>query len=252
LRCRPETAPFCPAWKGSRTTVERALRLIEGGALDGDGGTVGALAERVGVGARHLARLFAKYLGASPLQAAKTARVQRAKRLLDTTDLLVAQIALQAGFADLCLANPADVIGDSTPRVADEIGNHLGTKEVANQSSAGSDAASRIGGNSSSRAGRVAISASKDFGGVGSMISISASSCMTAPSLGSSNSRGMRTAWFRPFLKSLTTAAPPAGICISICGIGSFTGGSKSRLTSLLLERKSLRDSRPSGLKSQA
>jgi AraC family transcriptional regulator of adaptative response/methylated-DNA-[protein]-cysteine methyltransferase len=25
LRCRPETAPFSPAWKGSLTTVERAL-----------------------------------------------------------------------------------------------------------------------------------------------------------------------------------------------------------------------------------
>src|SRR6266404_5152478 len=34
LRCRPETAPFSPAWKGTRTTVERALRMIEGGALD--------------------------------------------------------------------------------------------------------------------------------------------------------------------------------------------------------------------------
>jgi AraC family transcriptional regulator, regulatory protein of adaptative response / methylated-DNA-[protein]-cysteine methyltransferase len=101
LRCRPETAPFCPAWKGSRTTVERALRLIEKGALDGEGSTVDALAERVGVGARHLARLFAKHLRASPSQVAKTARVQRAKRLLDTTDLPVAAIALQAGFASL-------------------------------------------------------------------------------------------------------------------------------------------------------
>src|ERR1044071_8114803 len=41
LRCRPETAPFSAAWKGSRTTVERALRLIAGGALDagGEGGS---------------------------------------------------------------------------------------------------------------------------------------------------------------------------------------------------------------------
>ena len=44
-------------------------------------------AARVGVGARHLARLFAKHLGATPSQVAKTARVQRAKRLLDGTDL---------------------------------------------------------------------------------------------------------------------------------------------------------------------
>jgi len=28
LRCRPETAPFCRAWIGSRATVERCLRLI--------------------------------------------------------------------------------------------------------------------------------------------------------------------------------------------------------------------------------
>src|SRR3979411_815852 len=61
LRCRPETAPFCPAWKGTRTTVARALALIEAGALDRD--TVDALAERLGVGARHLSRLFAAHLG---------------------------------------------------------------------------------------------------------------------------------------------------------------------------------------------
>src|SRR5262249_59579117 len=28
LRCRPETAPFSPAWKGSLATVERAMRLV--------------------------------------------------------------------------------------------------------------------------------------------------------------------------------------------------------------------------------
>lgn len=101
LRCRPETAPFCPAWKGSRTTVERALRLIEEGALDGEGSSVDDLATRVGIGARHLARLFAKHIQASPSQVAKTIRVQRAKRLLDATQSPVAEIALQAGFRGL-------------------------------------------------------------------------------------------------------------------------------------------------------
>ena len=52
LRCRPETAPFSPAWKGSLVTVERAMRLINEAALDGDG--VDALAERLGIGARAL------------------------------------------------------------------------------------------------------------------------------------------------------------------------------------------------------
>src|SRR5438045_5125678 len=65
LRCRPETAPFCSAWIGSRATVERALRLIiEDGALDAEGVTVERLAERLGVGARQLTRLFARHLQA--------------------------------------------------------------------------------------------------------------------------------------------------------------------------------------------
>src|SRR5215467_6922566 len=55
LRCRPETAPFCPAWKGTKTSVERALTLIAAGALDKDG--VDTLAGRLGLGARHLSRL---------------------------------------------------------------------------------------------------------------------------------------------------------------------------------------------------
>lgn len=99
LRCRPETAPFSPAWKGSLATVERAMRLIAEGALDGGG--VDVLAERLGIGARHLARLFKKHVGATPTQAAQTARVQRAKRLIDGTDLSMTEIALAAGFGSL-------------------------------------------------------------------------------------------------------------------------------------------------------
>jgi AraC family transcriptional regulator of adaptative response/methylated-DNA-[protein]-cysteine methyltransferase len=99
LRCRPETAPFSPAWKGSRTTVERAVRLIDAGALDN--APVEALAESLGVGARHLTRLFDRHLGASPGQVARTARVQRAKRLLDDTKLSITEIASQAGFRSL-------------------------------------------------------------------------------------------------------------------------------------------------------
>ena len=79
------------------TTVERALALMEAGALDHDG--TDALAERLGIGPRHLSRLFAKHLDASPLQVALTLRIQRAKRLLDQTDLPIALIAERAGFA---------------------------------------------------------------------------------------------------------------------------------------------------------
>ncbi|APZ52817.1 bifunctional transcriptional activator/DNA repair enzyme AdaA [Salipiger abyssi] len=99
LRCRPETAPFCAAWNGTRTTVERALRLIEEGALDSGG--VEALAARLGIGARHLSRLFAEQLGASPVQVAQTLRLQRAKRLLNDTSLPMSEIAREAGFGSL-------------------------------------------------------------------------------------------------------------------------------------------------------
>ena len=102
LRCRPESAPFSPAWKGSLTTVERAARLIiEEGALDGEDNSVDRLAERLGVTGRHLRRLFVRHWGASPLAVARTARIQRAKRLLDTTTLPISEIALASGFGSL-------------------------------------------------------------------------------------------------------------------------------------------------------
>src|SRR3954452_17099057 len=50
LRCRPETAPFCAAWNGTRSTVTRALKLIDGGALDN--GSVAVLADRLGGSSR--------------------------------------------------------------------------------------------------------------------------------------------------------------------------------------------------------
>jgi AraC family transcriptional regulator of adaptative response/methylated-DNA-[protein]-cysteine methyltransferase len=99
LRCRPETAPFSPAWNGARTTVARAMRLLEDGALDR--GSIGVLAARLGIGARHLCRLFRRYLDAPPSQVARTLRVQRAKRLLDASDLTLTEIAYSAGFNSL-------------------------------------------------------------------------------------------------------------------------------------------------------
>ncbi len=97
LRCRPETAPFCPAWNGTRTTVARALRMIDAGELDRLG--MSGFAERLGIGPRHLSRLFAEQVGASPSQVARTSRLQRAKRLLDETTLTIADIAVQSGYS---------------------------------------------------------------------------------------------------------------------------------------------------------
>ena len=105
LRCRPEAAPGTPAWIGTSAVVKRALRLIDAGALDG--ASVDALAARVGVGARHLNRLFADYVGASPLAVAQTRRLHFAKRLLDETNLPITQIALAAGFGSIRRFNTA-------------------------------------------------------------------------------------------------------------------------------------------------
>jgi AraC family transcriptional regulator of adaptative response/methylated-DNA-[protein]-cysteine methyltransferase len=105
LRCRPETAPFCPAWKGTRTTVERALTLIEKGALDR--GSVEQLSARLGIGSRHLSRLFVEHLDASPLQIALSLRVRRAKLLLNDSDCAIHLIAERAGFSSARRLNAA-------------------------------------------------------------------------------------------------------------------------------------------------
>jgi AraC family transcriptional regulator, regulatory protein of adaptative response / methylated-DNA-[protein]-cysteine methyltransferase len=105
LRCRPESAEGSPAWQGTATTVARAMRIIDNGYLDHS--SVEELAARLGVGSRHLSRLFNKYLDASPSQVAATRRVQIAKRLLHETSLSISEIAFEAGFKSIRRFNDA-------------------------------------------------------------------------------------------------------------------------------------------------
>jgi len=105
LRCRPESAPGSAAWHGTATTVKRAMRLIEEGYLDSR--PVGALADRLGVGERHLTRLFQRHAGAAPSEVAATCRVQRAKRMITNTDFPMSQIAFEAGFRSIRSFNDA-------------------------------------------------------------------------------------------------------------------------------------------------
>jgi AraC family transcriptional regulator of adaptative response / DNA-3-methyladenine glycosylase II len=99
LRCRPEAAPGTPAWQGTSAVVKRALRLIDEGTLDS--GSVDDLAGKLGVGPRHLDRLFVQHVGAPPVVFAQTRRLHFAKRLLDETRLSISEIALAAGFGSL-------------------------------------------------------------------------------------------------------------------------------------------------------
>src|SRR5580692_5406223 len=86
--------------------VCQAVQMIIYGALD-NGGTEAALADRAGVSARHLRRLFLQHLGATPDQLARSRRAHFARRLLDDTDLTALDIAFAAGFGSLRQFNRA-------------------------------------------------------------------------------------------------------------------------------------------------
>jgi AraC family transcriptional regulator of adaptative response / DNA-3-methyladenine glycosylase II len=105
MRCRPETAPGSPAWAGTATTVARGMRLIEEGFLDD--ASVADLANRLGIGPRHLLRLFLRHTGATPSEIAATRRVQKAKRMIDTTAMPLSEIAFAAGFGSVRRFNDA-------------------------------------------------------------------------------------------------------------------------------------------------
>jgi AraC family transcriptional regulator of adaptative response / DNA-3-methyladenine glycosylase II len=105
LRCRPEVSPELPVWAGTSITVNRALRLIEDGALDQ--GSTEDLAERLGLTDRHLRRLFLEHVGVPPVVVAQTRRILFAKRLITETNLPFSQIAFAAGFSSLRRFNEA-------------------------------------------------------------------------------------------------------------------------------------------------
>ena len=105
LRCRPELSPGIAGWRGTATTVSRALYLIADGALTDAG--VDVLADQLGVTARHLRRLFQRHLGATPISVAQTHRILFAKKLLSESSLTMTEIAMAAGFGSIRRFNSA-------------------------------------------------------------------------------------------------------------------------------------------------
>ncbi len=99
LRCRPESSPGTPAWSGSSWKVSRALQLIDQGYLDDF--SVEGLAEELDVTPRQLSRLFREHIGASPIEVAQTRRLHFAKKLIDETDLPLAEVCFAAGFGSV-------------------------------------------------------------------------------------------------------------------------------------------------------
>jgi len=105
LRCRPESAPGSPAWNGKQATVERALKLLAQGVLEQHSEEV--LADRLGVSARHLRRLFEKELGQTPKQLHDGSRLNFARKLIVETPLPFTEIAFSTGFRSLRRFNDA-------------------------------------------------------------------------------------------------------------------------------------------------
>ncbi|MCJ8270190.1 MAG: helix-turn-helix domain-containing protein [Psychrosphaera sp.] len=99
LRCRPDSAPGSFAWKGVDTTVERALALIEQGALAND--SVEVLAARLGISDRYLRSLFKEKLGTTPKHYALYQQLLFAKQLLHQSALSITDVAFSSGFNSL-------------------------------------------------------------------------------------------------------------------------------------------------------
>jgi len=93
LRCRPDASALLPAAAGSSATVTRALGLMSQGEQE-----LSALCDKLGVGPRHLRRLFVQHLGASPQAVLRTQRLQFARQLLEQTRLPMTEVALASGF----------------------------------------------------------------------------------------------------------------------------------------------------------
>lgn len=105
LRCRPESAPGSWAWRGTESTLARAVRLIESGALQEQ--RLPALCERLGVSDRYLRQLFQQQIGLSPKTYAQVHQLMFAKQLLHNSHLSITDIALASGFNSVRRFNDA-------------------------------------------------------------------------------------------------------------------------------------------------
>ncbi len=104
LRCRPYRTSQPMAQVGPEL-VCRAVQLILDGALDQ--GTEAELGQRLAISPRHLRRLFAEHVGATPDQLARSRRAHFARRLLDDTGLTITEVAFASGFGSVRQLNRA-------------------------------------------------------------------------------------------------------------------------------------------------
>ncbi len=105
LRCRPEAAPLSPAWYGKSAIVQRSLRAIINDGLAGL--SEDEFADKFGVTARHLRRLFVSEIGKTPRQFYEEQKLNLARKMIVETRLPVTDICYSAGFQSLRRFNAA-------------------------------------------------------------------------------------------------------------------------------------------------
>ena len=98
-RCRPDASPGSAAWRGTHSSVSRAMGLIDDGVLDEQ--SMPELAERLGVSDRYLRKLFQQHIGLSPQQYAQLKRCDFAKQLIQNSQLSITDTALASGFGSV-------------------------------------------------------------------------------------------------------------------------------------------------------
>lgn len=106
LRCRPECSPQSPAWIGKQALVQRVMKVLNSENIF-ESKDEELFAERFGITARHLRRLFQDEFGKTPQQIADMHRLNFAKRLVVETNLPMTEIALTSGFNSIRRFNDA-------------------------------------------------------------------------------------------------------------------------------------------------
>jgi len=99
LRCRPDSAPGSNPWKGTNTTFERAIKLINNGELIDH--SIDQLSDRLGISSRYLNTLFQAKLGISAKKYALYQQALFAKSLLQQSHLAINEVAFACGFSSV-------------------------------------------------------------------------------------------------------------------------------------------------------
>ena len=103
LRCVPDQTLPVPDWAIGNRHVAKGLAMIEAGFLNDH--SIVDLAKALQLSPRHLDRLFADTLGASPLAIARIKRGQTAKVLLQQSTLKLSDLAEHAGYGSVSQFN---------------------------------------------------------------------------------------------------------------------------------------------------